>query len=110
MKKAIQIKKNSKNKQTEKKRLILLSPIADRAYPDKGRGNISTQKYAAKLCKMIFKVGLYKETFRILFLVLRKLHWHSAKYQHSFIDRSKDGQYLLFLRNEYGQKRFTAFG
>jgi len=39
----------------------------------------------------------------------RKLHEHPTDYQHSFTGRPKDGQYLLFLRNEFGQKRFTAF-
>ena len=32
----------------------------------------------------------------------RKLHEHPTDYQHSFLDRPKDGQYLLFLRNEFG--------
>jgi len=33
----------------------------------------------------------------------QKLHNHPTDYQHSFHDRFKDGQYLLFLRNEFGQ-------
>lgn len=39
----------------------------------------------------------------------RKLHEHPTGYQHSFIDKPKDGQYLLFLRNEFGQKRIATF-
>ncbi len=39
----------------------------------------------------------------------RKLHEHPTDYQHSFIDTPKDGQYLVFLSNEFRQKRFTAF-